>query len=195
MFTGIIEELGMVVKLQNYSGLLRITVSADKALVETKVGDSIAVNGVCLTVTKIENKNLSFEVMAETLKNTTLGDLRLREKVNLERALKFSDRVNGHFVSGHIDAVGVIRSKKIVSQNTIFEIGVDKKLVKYISPKGSIAVDGISLTIGEVKGNGFSVYLIPHTLKNTTLGFKSHSDKVNIEVDMTAKQLDSLLRK
>lgn len=195
MFTGLIEELKTVVGIQNYSGLRRITVNADKAAEETKVGDSIAVNGVCLTVTKIENKNLSFEVMAETLQKTTLENLRLREKVNLERALKFSDRVSGHFVSGHIDAVGVIRSKKIVLQNTIFEIGVDKRIMKYISPKGSIAVDGISLTIGEVKGNGFSLYLIPHTLKNTTLGFKSHSDKVNIEVDMMAKQLDSLLRK
>jgi riboflavin synthase len=106
-----------------------------------------------------------------------------------------NDRISGHFVSGHIDGIGIIRNKKIISQNTIFEIGADKRIMKYISPKGSIAVDGISLTVGEVKGNRFSVYLIPHTLKNTTLGFKSHSGKVNIEVDMTAKQLDSLLRK
>ena len=131
--------------------------------------------------------------MPVTLKSTNLKDLHLREKVNLERALKFEDRVSGHFVTGHVDGLGVIRSKKIISQNTVLEISVDKDLIKYISGKGSVAVDGISLTVGQVKGNVFSVYLIPHTLNNTTLGFKGHSAKVNIEVDMMAKQLAALL--
>jgi len=195
MFTGIVEELGTIVEIADRQGLRQITISAEKVAEGIKVGDSISVNGVCLTVTKLEAKNLSFEVMSETLKKTNLGDLKLRERVNLERALRFSDRVSGHLVSGHIDGVGIIRSKKILSRNTVFDIVIDKGLLKYLSPKGSVSVDGISLTVGEIKGNVFSVYIIPHTLKNTTLGFKGHSAKVNIEVDMMAKQLDSLLRK
>ena len=193
MFTGIIEELGTVVKIANYKGLRCLTICAEKISAGLKIGDSVAVNGVCLTTNRIDNKNLSFEVMPVTLKSTNLKDLHLREKVNLERALKFEDRVSGHFVTGHVDGLGVIRSKKIISQNTVLEISVDKDLIKYISGKGSVAVDGISLTVGQVKGNVFSVYLIPHTLNNTTLGFKGHSAKVNIEVDMMAKQLAALL--
>lgn len=195
MFTGIIEELGSIEKIDNYKGLRLLTVQAEKAVTRTKIGDSIAVNGVCLTVVRIDRNRLSFEVMAETLNNTTLKDLKLKERVNIERALRFDERVGGHFVLGHVDGVGVIRNKRVIAQNTIFEISVVKDLFKYIVFKGSVAVDGISLTVGEVKGNTFSVYLIPHTLKKTTLGFKGHSARVNIEVDMLAKQLDSFLRK
>lgn len=193
MFTGIIEELGTVVKIANYRGLRCLTICAEKISAGLKIGDSVAVNGACLTVTKIDKKDLSFEVMPATLNSTNLKDLRLREKVNLERALKLGDRVSGHFVAGHVDGVGIIRSKRIISQNTVLEISANKDLMKYISAKGSVAVDGISLTVGQIKGNVFSVYLIPHTLNNTTLGFKGHSAQVNIEVDIMARQLAALL--
>jgi riboflavin synthase len=195
MFTGIIEELGTVIRFDNYKGLRCLTVKAEKASEGVEIGDSVAINGACLTVVKIDKNNLSFEIMPETLNHTNLKDLKLWERVNLERALRLDDRVSGHLVSGHIDGIGIIRDKRIMAQNTVFEISIDKKLIKYISPKGSVAIDGISLTIGEVRGNIFRVYLIPHTLKNTTLGFKGHSAKVNIEVDMTAKQLEALLQK
>jgi riboflavin synthase len=195
MFTGIIEGLGTVAKIANYRGLRCLTIDSGKICAGMKIGDSVALNGVCLTITGIEKKDLSFEMMPTTLSQTTLKDLRLREKVNLERALRSGDPVSGHFVAGHIDGIGIIRSKKILSQNTALEISVDKNLVKYISDKGSIAVDGISLTVGQVRGNVFSVNLIPHTIDNTTLKFKGHSAKVNIEVDMMAKQLAALLRR
>lgn len=188
MFSGIVEELGRVKKIsrRGYNALLEI--ETNKVSEDTKVGDSISVNGACLTVVKKEAASLTFEAIPQTLKIANLGILKLSDRVNLERSLKVGDRISGHFVTGHIDCTGIIRRRNYVGNNLSFEIAVPPQLLKYCIPKGSVAVDGISLTVVEKKGSAFSVYIIPHTLKNTTLGFKGPSDKVNIEFDILAKK-------
>lgn len=188
MFSGIIEELGVVRKISRQGKLTLLCIQADKAASDTKTGQSISVNGACLTVVKNEAGILSFEVMPETLSLTNLGSLKISDKVNLERSLKAGDRISGHFVTGHIDCTGLIRSKSFRNDNLCFQIVVPQEFLKYILPKGSVAVDGISLTVMEKKSNTFNVYIIPHTLKNTTLGFKGPSGKVNIEFDILAKK-------
>jgi riboflavin synthase len=188
MFTGIVEEVGRVCGIRQKPQLMRIDIEADKVVEETKVGDSIAVNGICLTVVQINKKILSFEAIPETTQLTTLKEWRLRQDVNLERALKVGDRLGGHFVTGHVDGVGVVRSKKISKGSLEFQIGVPLEFLKYLIRKGSIAVDGISLTIARVKGGGFSVCIIPHTASATTLGNTHAGQKVNIELDMLAKR-------
>ncbi|MDP2939372.1 MAG: riboflavin synthase [Candidatus Omnitrophota bacterium] len=194
MFTGIIEELGKIVRIENLKGNRLLTIGAQKVIDLTKIGDSIAVNGVCLTVVKIENKNLSFEVIPETLDKTNLKFLKVSDSVNLERSLKFNERIGGHLLSGHIDTVGIIRKKSFTLGGYKFEIALDKDFLPFIVNKGSVAIDGISLTAANIKGNTFSVYIIPHTLKVTTLGFKGPSSYVNIEVDMLGKYVLSLLK-
>jgi riboflavin synthase len=188
MFSGIIEELGQIEKISRRGNVTLFEIEADKVCLDTKTGDSISVNGVCLTVIKNENNFLSFEVIPGTIKITNLGLLKIKDRVNLERALKVGDRVSGHFVSGHIDCLGVIRKKNYIGGNLSFEIAIPSQFTQYILPKGSIAVDGISLTIADKKSTAFYVYIIPHTLKNTTLGFKGPSDRVNIEFDILAKK-------
>ncbi|MEW6101057.1 MAG: riboflavin synthase [Candidatus Omnitrophota bacterium] len=189
MFTGIIEELGEVRKIYKRQNNTIVEVSASKIVEDTKIGDSIAVNGACLTIVRREADRLSFEVMPETLKVTNLSSLKISEKVNLERSLKFGDRLSGHFVTGHIDCIGIIRRKSYERENLSFQIAVPQAFMKYCLPKGSIAVDGISLTIAKKSSDTFSVYIIPHTLKNTTLQFKGPSDKTNIEFDLLAKRV------
>lgn len=187
MFTGIIEELGVVKAISRRGIITVLAVRAQMCGQGVKVGDSIAVNGVCLTAVKIENNVLSFELLEETLKLTNLGKLRISEKVNLERSLKIGDRLSGHFVTGHIDCIGVIRSKTHHSGNLCFEAAVPKEFLKFIVSKGSIAIDGISLTVVNKRFDTFSVYIIPHTLRNTTLSFKGPSALLNIECDILAK--------
>jgi riboflavin synthase len=188
MFTGIVEELGIVKRISRSGNFVLLEIAALKAAKSIKVGDSVSVNGVCLTAVKAGNNLVSFEVMAETFKITNLGGLRVNEKVNLENSLKMGDKVSGHFVLGHVDCLGIIRKKGIVSGNMVFEIAMPQEFSKYLLPKGSVAVDGISLTIQERKMSSFSVYIIPHTLKNTTLDFKGPSSKVNLEFDLLAKK-------
>jgi len=188
MFAGIVEELGRVKNILRRGNLVLLEIKADKIKEDVKIGESVAVNGVCLTLVKNTAGLLSFEVMPETLKVSNLGLLRIAEMVNLERSLRLGDRVSGHFVLGHVDCLGVIRKKGYVHSNFSFEIAVPEKFASYILPKGSIAIDGISLTVAQKKANTFSVYIIPHTLKNTTLGFRGSSDKVNIEFDILAKK-------
>jgi riboflavin synthase len=188
MFTGIVEELGSVRSVSKKGNLSLLEIQADKVSEDVKIGDSVSVNGACLTVIKKKGACLSFEAMPETLKLTNLGMLRVSDKVNLERSLKIGDRLSGHFVTGHIDCLGIIRRKKYVNGNLSFEVAVPGKFMSYILPKGSISVDGISLTITNKKSGSFDVYIIPHTLKNTTLGFKGPSDKVNVEFDILAKR-------
>jgi riboflavin synthase len=188
MFTGIIEELGEAKKISKSGNNTLLEIKANKVIQDTKIGDSISMNGACLTVIKKERDSLIFEVMPETLRSTNLGSLKFLEKVNLERSLKTGDRLSGHFVTGHIDCRGIIRKKNYLNSNLCFEIVVPLEFMKYCLPKGSIAVDGISLTLAHKRSNIFSVYIIPHTLKNTTLGFKGPSDKVNIEFDILAKR-------
>jgi riboflavin synthase len=188
LFTGIIEELGSVKEFAKRGNVFRLGVEAHRVLEGTKIGDSIAVNGACLTVVLVDKSSLTFEVMAETARLTNIGSLKISESVNLERSLRVGDRVSGHFVLGHIDCEGVIRTKGYKQGNLAFEIAVKQEYAGYVIPKGSIAVDGISLTIAGKKANTVSVYIIPHTLKNTTLDRKGPSDKVNIEFDILAKR-------
>lgn len=187
MFSGIIEELGELERVSKRGNLAFLEIRAEKILDGTNIGDSISVNGACLTAISKNGQAIGFEVMPQTLKLTNLGALRMREKVNLERALKIGDRLSGHFVTGHIDSAGIIRRKAYVNDNLCFEISVPAGFMKYIFPRGSIAIDGISLTIVDKKSSTFTVYIIPHTVKNTTLSFKGPSDKVNIEFDILAK--------
>lgn len=188
MFTGIIEELGQVKRISKQGNNTLLEINASKVLEDTKIGDSIAVNGACLTVIKKGPASLTFEVMPETLKVSNLGNLRLKDLVNLERSLKIGDRLSGHFVTGHVDCAGIIRKKNYINNNLCFEIVLPVQFLKYCLARGSIAVDGISLTLVNKRSDTFSVYIIPHTLKNTTLGFKGPSDKVNIEFDILAKK-------
>lgn len=187
MFTGIIEALGTVKAISHKGNLTVLSLKASRVAEEAKIGESIAVNGVCLTAVKAEKDILSFELLNETVQLTNLGKLKLGEKVNLERSLKIGERLSGHFVTGHIDCIGVIRRKAHISGNLCFEIAIPKEFLRFIVPKGSIAVDGISLTVVSKHSNTFSIYIIPHTLQNTTLGFKAPSALVNIECDILAK--------
>jgi riboflavin synthase len=187
MFTGIVEETGTVEKIVSRKNLSVLRVRADKVLKGTKPGASIAVDGVCLTVTGVRGRCLTFDIMRETLRATTLGNLKARRRVNLERALKSSGRISGHFVTGHVDAVGTVRRRTEGENHTELHVGIPRGLSRYIVPKGSVCLDGISLTAGTVSKTSFCVYLIPFTQDVTTLGDKAKGDKVNIETDILAK--------
>ncbi|MCM8757721.1 MAG: riboflavin synthase [Candidatus Omnitrophica bacterium] len=187
MFTGIVEEVGTVNKISPRKDLVILEIEAKKILEDVQRGDSIAVDGVCLTLSEKKPKTLVFEVMNYTLKNTTLGYLKVMQKVNLERSLKIQDRISGHFVLGHIDCIGLIRKRAYQGGNLYFEILIPKESMKYCLPKGSVAVDGISLTIAKTTAYTFTVYILPCTLENTTLFYKNPSSKVNIEFDILAK--------
>ncbi|HLF17332.1 MAG TPA: riboflavin synthase [Candidatus Omnitrophota bacterium] len=187
MFSGIVEELGTIERIERLTNLARLFVRASKAARGIRQGDSISVSGVCLTVTTIKAGVLCFDCMKETLDKTTLGRLKPKDKVNLERALRLSDRISGHFVTGHIDGVGKIE-KIIKGKNYVqMHIGVNRSLIGFIVPKGSICVDGVSLTVGTVGKHYFSFYLIPYTKDITTLGFKKEGGLVNVETDILAK--------
>jgi len=188
MFSGIVESLGKIKRIVRVGKVTLFEIQAQDIAEDVEIGDSVAVNGACLTVVKKEKELLSFEVMAETLKVTNLGNLKIADQVNLERSLKVGDRISGHFVTGHVDCIGIIRSKSYRNNNLCFEIAVAVKFMKYCLPKGSVSVDGVSLTLAENKSNLFSVFVIPHTLKNTTLSFKGPSSKVNVEFDILAKK-------
>lgn len=188
MFTGIVEELGRVKKIVRQAGIILLEIGAKEVLVETKIGESIAVNGVCLTVVSTGNNSVSFEVIDTTRKNTNLGLLKIGQAVNLERSLKVGDRVSGHFVSGHIDCLGLVRRKSLRNGSFEFEISIPAAFTRYCLPKGSITLDGISLTLANARANILNVCVIPHTLKHTTLNFKGSSDKLNVEFDILAKK-------
>lgn len=193
MFSGIVEELGEVKKIVKGAAPL-ISVEANKVLGDLKVGDSISVNGVCLTVVRRLKDTFEADVMPETLRRTDLGRLRVGEKVNLERPLKFGDRLGGHLVSGHIDGVGTI-VRKIREKNAfLLKISSPAELLQYMVQKGSVAVDGISLTIISAGSKDFEVSIIPHTAEVTTLGIKSVGAKVNIEVDLMGKYAEKFLK-
>ena len=193
MFTGIVEEMGSVRTLRRDGGSARLTVAASTVLGNTALGDSICVNGVCLTVVEKGAAEFSADVAQETLTVTNLGELRAGQKVNLERALQLSARIGGHLVTGHVDAVGRIREKK--QEGNAWRIGIDApaSALRYIIWKGSVAIDGISLTVAEVDRTGFSIAMIPHTAKLTTLGFKNAGDSVNLETDIIGKYVERLL--
>ncbi len=193
MFTGIVEELGSVKALRREAGAAQLTLSASTVLQSTAIGDSICVNGVCLTVVEMNSSEFSADVAVETLRVTNLGELKVGAKVNLERALQLSARIGGHLVSGHVDAVGRIRDKREEGNGWRIFIDAPEKVLRYVIKKGSIAVDGISLTVADVDAAGFSVAMIPHTAKLTTLGFKTAGDSVNLESDIIGKYVERLL--
>lgn len=194
MFTGIVEEMGLVEGLKRISDVYRLTVRSNAVSEDGKIGDSICVNGVCLTVVERKGNSISFDIIQETIRRTNLGILKRNNLVNLERSLRLQDRISGHFVTGHIDGVGRIEKRFSASKDTCLEVCVEPDAAFYIAHKGSIALDGVSLTVGEVMGTKFRVYLIPHTLKVTNLGQKRIGDAVNIEVDILAKYIRSFLK-
>jgi riboflavin synthase len=193
MFTGIIEELGKLKGITQGGKSAKVSVGAKTVTGDVKLGDSIAVNGVCLTVVEFDSSGFSADVMAETLRRSNLGELRPGDRVNLERALRPTDRLGGHVVSGHIDGVGKIES--IVKEDiaNVFTVSGPGEVVRYIIEKGSIAIDGISLTVVDHTDTSFRVSVIPHTAAETTLGFKRPGDKVNLEADVLAKYIERLL--
>ncbi|WP_073093221.1 riboflavin synthase [Thermosyntropha lipolytica] len=193
MFTGIIEELGTVKRIEKGSQSFRITIKAQKVLEDVKIGDSIAVNGVCLTVVDFAPDFFTADVMPETVAKTTLKSLSSGDYVNLERALRLGDRLGGHLVQGHVDGIGRIIRKESRDIAVIYHIAAPGQVLKYTVPKGSIAIDGISLTVVEVGKDSFSVSLIPHTAKMTTLGFKNAGDEVNLETDIIGRYIERLL--
>ena len=190
MFTGIIEEIGRVSDIQSTPEHFKMKIKAGKVLSGTAVGDSIAVNGICLTVTAIHHDAFTVDVMPETLKATTLKTIRPGTPVNLERAMAANGRFGGHFVTGHVDGIGKIMRKTPISNAVNVVIEAERELLKYMVLKGSIAVDGTSLTIFGVHERSFTISLIPHTLEKTVLGLKGIGDFVNLECDLMAKYLE-----
>ncbi|MDD5084738.1 MAG: riboflavin synthase [Candidatus Omnitrophica bacterium] len=193
MFTGIIETIGKLESRKRTGSLERLTFSAGSFKEPLEEGESIAVNGVCLTVADFGRKEFSVDAVAETIKTTTLGNLRVGEKVNLERAVKAGGRFGGHFVSGHVDGVGKIISVSREGENTFLKIEPTHDIMPLLVLKGSIALDGVSLTIQNLTGNSFSVVLIPYTLDHTTLGERKTGEAVNLEADMIAKYVKQSL--
>lgn len=192
MFTGIIEEIGVLEELTTGEGFGVMKVKCNKVLEDTKIGDSIATNGVCLTVKEMDTLSFKADVMGETLAKSNLGSLKMGDKLNLERALRFSDRLGGHIVSGHIDGIGEIVSIKEERNGTWFTISASKDVLRYIIYKGSIGIDGMSLTVAYVDNEVFKVSVIPHTLENTILSSKKTNSKVNLECDLVGKYIEKL---
>jgi len=182
-----------VVKEIDRKQYVRLTLLAKTILDDLKIGDSITVNGVCLTVVSFNDQEMMMEVSPETLSATNLGALKVGDGVNLERSLRLNDRLGGHLVSGHVDGVGRIREKKVEGENYLLSIEPPQDVLRYCVKKGSIAVDGISLTINDVTEKDFTVSVIPHTAKVTTLGLKAKGDPVNLEADLIAKYVERLL--
>jgi riboflavin synthase len=189
MFTGIIEGMGTIRRVVPGKGL-RLFVEADFALENTRIGDSVAVSGACLTVVDIQAKTFSADVSPETCKRTTLGSLRPGARVNLERALTLSSRLDGHLVTGHIDSTGRVTGLEKQENALVFGFECSPALMRYLVEKGSVAIDGISLTVNSVSQNGFGVTIIPHTAAVTTLGARKKGDEVNIETDIIGKYVE-----
>lgn len=193
MFTGIIEGLGTITAIRPSNQGKRLLIDAGFPLDQTKIGDSIAVSGVCVTVVMVGGKRFEVDLSPETLAKTTFGMAKIGDRVNLERALRLSDRIDGHLVSGHIDGIGSVQQKKTIGNAIIVVIGVPEFLSRYMIAKGSVAVDGISLTINNRAKDCFDVSIIPHTAKLTTIGFKKAGDYVNIETDMIGKYIENFI--
>lgn len=193
MFTGIIEGLGTIREIRSSGRGSRFFLDTEFVLDRTRIGDSIAVNGACLTVVSLKDRSFAADVSPETLSKTTFGSSRVGERVNIERALRLSDRLDGHLVSGHIDGTGKIASIKTIGEYLIVSVDVPEKLSRYMISKGSVAVDGVSLTINTCDRKTFDVSIIPHTGSLTTIGFKKVGDTVNIETDMIGKYVERFL--
>ena len=192
MFTGIIEETGTVKSIRINGNLLKIAINSKNLVKDLKLGESVCVNGACLTVTDIEKSSFLVDVLPETASKTNLGSLKISENVNLERALKVSDRFSGHIVSGHVDATGTIKSITRCLDSIKMTVAYPRSLSNYIVDKGSITLDGISLTVSSLAHDSFTVNVIPYTIKTTTVGKKKIGDKVNLEGDILGKYVEKL---
>lgn len=190
MFTGIVESMGQVMRVLRRGGGARLEVRAPGVGGDLPIGASVAVNGACVTVTGTEGDTFACDLVPETLARTNLGTLAPGEEVNLERPLRLGDRLDGHIVQGHIDVVGVVRSKRKVGAQEMLEINVPFELTRYLATKGSVSVDGVSLTVVDVNKDRFRVALIPHTIATTTLGRKTQGQTVNVEVDVLSKYVE-----
>lgn len=193
MFTGLVEEVGVVRGISRGRDSARLVVEAPGVAAELKVGDSVAVNGACLTVVEHTPRSFTADVMAETLARTNLGLLEPGDRVNLERALRLGDRLGGHLVTGHIDGVGRIKRRREEDIAVLLEIEAPPEVMRYMVKKGSVAVDGVSLTVADVGRQSFLVSLIPHTAGRTTLGAKKPGEAVNLEADIIGKYVERLL--
>ena len=192
MFTGLVEEGGRIREVRPGEGGARLAVAARAVLDGLALGDSVAVNGACLTAVEIDEGGFAVDCVAETLRRTTLGGLAAGDPVNLERPMRLGDRLDGHLVQGHVDGVGTVRAVRREGESAVLEIAAPAALLRYVVEKGSIAVDGVSLTVGARLPDAFAVALIPHTMEVTTLGPQALERRVNLEVDVVAKYVESL---
>jgi riboflavin synthase len=193
MFTGIIENKGRFLRVEYQGQKKRLTLELPMNLTEVQLGDSININGVCLTIVEKRGQTIQLDLSPETLQKTVLGGLKEGDKVNLERALRLTDRLGGHIVTGHIDGIGIIVEKRKEMDFLNFKIRIPKSISKYVVQKGSIAIDGISLTVNESQGEDIQLSLIPYTLEKTTLMDKKVGDQVNVESDVLGKYVEKLL--
>ena len=195
MFSGIVEKMGELKKIETKSGRVYFTIQAGKFLRGVNIGDSVACDGVCLTVIKTAGGNFTVELMPETLRLTKFAESKIGDRINLEKSLRLGDSISGHFVMGHVDAVGLVEKFVIQGADASLTVKVPRKIIKYLAYKGSISVNGVSLTIAGQGQDWLIVYLIGHTLKITNLGRLQVKDRVNIEVDTIARYLESLLKR
>lgn len=193
MFTGLVEEMGNVITITKGERSARLTVSAPTVYIGARLGDSTAINGCCLTIVDQEGDRLTFDAVPETLARTNLGALHPGNKVNLERPLSVGDRLGGHFVQGHIDGVGTVLAVQPEDNAVVMEISVPQPLRRYLVEKGSITVDGVSLTVAEVRPESFTIWTISHTREITTLGIRKIGEQVNLECDLLGKYIERLL--
>ncbi|MDQ8181801.1 riboflavin synthase [Pelagicoccus sp. SDUM812005] len=193
MFTGIVEEKGKVLACEEREGSWRYRIAVEVVASGVSLGDSIAVNGCCLTVVEIGEGVLSFDVLEETRRVTNLRDIAVGSSVNLERSLRFDGRVGGHFVTGHVDGAGVIKTLRPEGKDVLLEIEAPEGFEKYLVYKGCIAIDGMSLTVAKVEGRVVTIWLIPHTLEVTTIGERAAGDAVNLEFDLIAKYTEKIV--
>lgn len=187
MFTGLVETIGEIVQIVKEQEIVKLKIRAGSLAGEVRAGDSVSVSGACLTVCDVYSDSFTVEMMSETWSNTTLGLLRSGKSVNLERALSVYGRLDGHIVTGHVDGLAILESRKDMGGSYVYSFGAEEDLLRYIVKKGSVAVDGVSLTIMDIGEDSFSVGIIPTTLRETTLGSMRIGDKVNIETDILAK--------
>ena len=193
MFTGIIEDKGRVLRVESHGQEKRLTIELPSHLTEVQLGDSININGVCLTIVRIQKGTIDLDLSQETLQKTVLGELKEGNHVNLERALRLTDRLGGHIVTGHIDGIGVISQKRQERDFLQLKIRIPESVTRYVVTKGSIAIDGISLTVNEFLGTEIQMMLIPYTIQKTTLVDKRVGDRVNVETDILGKYVEKLL--
>ena len=195
MFTGIIEAMGTVAILEARSDLSRLTIEAPEIIEGLRVGDSVAVSGACLTVTPPDGDGIRFEVVRETLERTSLGELAVGERVNLERSMRADGRLDGHIVQGHVDGTGRVRAFEREGDDVRLFVDCGSEIIDFLVEKGSVAIDGVSLTVVDVTEKGFDVALIPHTLSHTTLGERRPGDRVNLEADVLGKYVKRYLER